>query len=108
MKIFTNGDHVLGPYESIVQNGQTYLCDNEIVPAHIVAGWHMQDVADDYVHPNVVARLIAEQNQRNKLLREQAYKTEADALFFKAQRDEIEMQVWLDKVADIKARYPYE
>ena len=33
---------------------------------------------------------------------------EADPLFFKAQRGEVEQQVWLDKVAEIKARYPKE
>lgn len=34
-----------------------------------------------------------------------AYRTESDPLFFKAQRGEATMQEWLDKVAEIKARY---
>jgi len=38
--------------------------------------------------------------------RKVAYTTEADPLFFRAQRGEIEEQVWLDKIAEIKARYP--
>jgi hypothetical protein len=38
--------------------------------------------------------------------RKAAYIAEADPLFFKAQRGEIEEQVWLDKIAEIKARYP--
>ena len=38
--------------------------------------------------------------------RQQAYYKEADALFFKSQRGEIDKQVWLDKVAEIKARFP--
>lgn len=38
-------------------------------------------------------------------LRAEAYRKESDPLFFKAQRGEIEMQVWIDKVAEIKARY---
>jgi hypothetical protein len=36
----------------------------------------------------------------------QAYRTESDPLFFKAQRGEATHQEWLDKVAEIKARYP--
>jgi hypothetical protein len=35
-----------------------------------------------------------------------AYRDEADPLYFKAQRGEIEQQVWLDKIAEIKQRYP--
>jgi hypothetical protein len=44
--------------------------------------------------------LQAEQNRRS------AYEKESDPLFFKAQRGEATMQEWLDKVAEIKARYP--
>ena len=38
--------------------------------------------------------------------RAEAYRDEADPLFFKAQRGEIEQQVWLDKIAEIKQRLP--
>jgi hypothetical protein len=38
--------------------------------------------------------------------RAKAYRTESDPLFFKAQRGEATHQEWLDKVAEIKARYP--
>jgi len=41
-------------------------------------------------------------------LRRAAYEQEADPLFFRAQRGEIPEQEWLDKVAEIKARYPKE
>jgi hypothetical protein len=40
--------------------------------------------------------------------RKAAYTDEADPLFFRYQRGEIEEQVWLDKIAEIKARYPKE
>ena len=40
--------------------------------------------------------------------RRAAYIAEADPLFFKAQRGEATEQEWLDKVAEIKARYPDE
>jgi hypothetical protein len=44
--------------------------------------------------------LIATENRRA------AYITEADPLFFKAQRGEATMEEWQAKVAEIKARYP--
>ena len=44
-----------------------------------------------------------EQAERN---RQVAYITEADPLFFKAQRGEATMEEWQAKVAEIKARYP--
>jgi hypothetical protein len=45
---------------------------------------------------------IATQNRRA------AYITEADPLFFKAQRGEATMEEWQAKVAEIKARFPKE
>ena len=38
--------------------------------------------------------------------RQEAYAKEADPLFFKYQRDEVSKQEWLDKIAEIKLRYP--
>lgn len=39
--------------------------------------------------------------------RAEAYRNEADPLFFKAQRGEATMDEWLALVAEIKMRYPY-
>lgn len=41
-------------------------------------------------------------------LRQAAYQAESDPLFFKFQRDEdgITKQAWLDKIAEIRERYP--
>jgi hypothetical protein len=47
-------------------------------------------------------------NQAAEAARKAAYAAEADPLFFKAQRGEVEQQVWLDKIAEIKARHPKE
>lgn len=38
-------------------------------------------------------------------LRRAAYTTESDPLFFKEQRQEVPAGTWLDKVAEIKARF---
>lgn len=43
---------------------------------------------------------IAEQKRRD------AYTVEADPIFFKWQRNEATQQEWLDKIAEIKARFP--
>ena len=48
-----------------------------------------------------VLRQQAEQN------RAAAYRSEADPLFFKAQRGEATTDEWTAKVAEIKARFPY-
>lgn len=55
---------------------------------------------------SVINKPSEEVNLLNEKLRTEAYKNESDPLFFKAQRGEIDMQVWIDKVAEIKSRYP--
>lgn len=47
-------------------------------------------------------------NAAMKQARETAYKIESDPLFFKAQRGEATTQEWQTKVAEIKARFPYQ
>ena len=42
-------------------------------------------------------------NLGTKAIREILYRIKADPLFFKVQRGEIDNQIWLDKVAEIKA-----
>lgn len=55
-----------------------------------------------------LARLIAEQPRKEaQAARSAAYITEADPLFFKAQRGEATIEEWEAKVAEIRARYPY-
>ena len=52
----------------------------------------------------VAAEQARAQAERNRAT---AYATEADPLFFKAQRGEATMDEWNAKVAEIRARYPY-
>jgi hypothetical protein len=47
-------------------------------------------------------------NKTAKQNRLSAYTKESDPLFFKYQRREITEQEWLDKIEEIKERYPYE
>jgi hypothetical protein len=41
-------------------------------------------------------------------LRAEAYRNESDSLFFKAQRGESTQEEWLNKINEIKQRYPNE
>lgn len=45
--------------------------------------------------------------QQAEQSRASAYRSEADPLFFKAQRGEATTDEWTAKVAEIKARFPY-
>ena len=47
-----------------------------------------------------------DRNKINEILRANAYRKEADPLFFKSQRGEATLQQWLDKVSEIKEKYP--
>lgn len=56
----------------------------------------------------VIPTIEAEQaHDQVKNARQVAYQAEADPLYFGSQRGENTEQDWLDKVADIRARYPY-
>ena len=55
-----------------------------------------------------IIRLTAElPNKLAKQNRANAFKEEADPLFFKAQRGEITMEEWNNKIEEIRSRYPY-
>lgn len=47
-------------------------------------------------------------NEEAKRQRAAAYAIETDSLFFKSQRGEATVQEWQNKVAEIKARFPYQ
>lgn len=49
-----------------------------------------------------------EYNEKMRLNRENAFRAESDILFFKSQRNEATTQEWLDKVAEIRNRFPYQ
>ncbi len=46
-------------------------------------------------------------NQKMEVLRQTAYQKESDPIFFRYQRGSAEKFEWLDKVQEIKDRYPY-
>lgn len=61
--------------------------------------------ADPETAPYVYVPPAPPTPEQLSFLRAEAYRNEADPLFFKAQRGEATMDEWLAKVAEIKARY---
>ena len=45
--------------------------------------------------------------EQQSAARAEAYRLEADPLFFQAQRGKATEAEWLDKIAEIEARFPY-
>lgn len=58
------------------------------------------------IEPYVPPPVVPPSAEQIAALRKAAYQSEADPLFFKAQRGEASMDDWLAKVAEIRARYP--
>lgn len=56
--------------------------------------------------PEQIAERKAEKNNEATQNRMLSYRNEADPLFFKWQRGEATEQEWLDKVSEIKLRFP--
>ena len=52
-------------------------------------------------------KIAAQQLATAEANRQAAYTQEADPLFFKYQRGEATEQEWLDKIEEIRRRYPY-
>jgi hypothetical protein len=63
--------------------------------------WTVRDKTAEELQADLDARAAQVEAQRAE-----AYRTESDPLFFKSQRGEATQQEWLDKVAEIKSRYP--
>ena len=53
------------------------------------------------------AKVAEKQRADAQASRAAAYNAEADPIFFQYQRGEATEQDWLDKIEEIRARYPY-
>jgi hypothetical protein len=63
--------------------------------------WNVTPLTEDEL-----AQIQADHAEQVRQQRQSAYQAEADPLFFKWQRGQSTEQDWLDKIAEIKARYP--
>jgi hypothetical protein len=92
------------------QNNLFGFEDGDVVPIDLV------EITMDEVNSINTAKQQAafdaltttEKNALREASRKAAYTAEADPLFFQFQRGIIKEQVWLDKIAEIKTRYPKE
>ena len=88
-RVYPDAVRISSEYGAFDANGNKIQLDQALVDAAAVT---------------VAAEQAQAQAERN---RSKAYATEADPLFFKAQRGEATMDEWNAKVAEIRARYPY-
>jgi hypothetical protein len=77
----------------------------EAVPENVGEVWRQVWRVTDASAEELLERQAARSEQVRQQ-RRMAYETEADPLFFKAQRGENTMEEWLAKVEEIKQRYP--
>jgi hypothetical protein len=76
-------------------------------PPEMIDGAWVQVWAVTPAEPEEIERRRAEAIEMIREQRADAYRTEADPLFFKAQRGEGDIEDWEAAVADIRARFPY-
>lgn len=104
---------VLAPFNTVVvvRTGQPAVDHTQNVaegsPVFVKARkrWEQAWVVSPATEAEISQRLADQAAQRDAQ-RAEAYRTESDPLFFKAQRGEATMDQWLASVAAIKARYP--
>lgn len=76
--------------------------------AYIQDGWAYTVKVEQKTQEEITEETLISESIRFSLIeaqRAEAYRNESDPLFFKSQRGEATQQEWLDKVAEIKARY---
>lgn len=89
-----------GVFEVVKVDAPSYTYKQNLIeesPNLINGQWYQDWKVED--------KPIEEIEIMHEKLRIESYRIESDPLFFKWQRGEIEKQVWLDKVAEIKLRY---
>jgi hypothetical protein len=83
----------------------TYKADDDKTIEDEAWEWVQVYEVTDATEQEIASRIL-ELNVQAKINRAEAYRNESDPLFFKWQRGEASEQEWLDKISEIKARYP--
>ena len=78
----------------------------EGTPALVNGAWTQVWTVSDAT-PEEIEQRQADQLETLKAQRADAYRSEADPLFFQAQRGEADTAEWTAKVEEIRARFPY-
>lgn len=100
----TYGVYPVGQTEKPAYNSLTQNL-TEGTPVHQNGQWVQVWVITEATTEEIAEREV-QREEDVEAQRAYAYRTESDPLFFKYQRNEATQQEWLDKVAEIKARYP--
>lgn len=88
---------------------EAYEIEAEIDESFDIRDWYILDgKLNKRPEKEIEQREIELYNFKQSELRKKDYTNEADTLFFDYQRGEIDKQVWLDKVQEIKSRYPFK
>jgi hypothetical protein len=106
-KIINDNFNVNNSYIGISSKSNS-LIKNIQLPEHYVNNTYTYiDGNWEIVNQQNYDNYVSDYNKKQKQKRAEAYKNESDQLFFKAQREEIPMQEWLDKVNEIKTKFSY-
>jgi hypothetical protein len=95
MKILLSGDQIVGLALDAYSGPMEYVTASEDFD---------ESKIDQY---KVVDGKVVVCIDRVKKLRQEAYREEADPLFFKVQRQEATQEEWAAKINEIRSRYPY-
>lgn len=87
---------------------QSYQSEDDYVPNSDEISFDHEASEEELIaaFPNYLTHKTERDNQIATYNRMTAYREESDPLFFKYQRGEVTQQEWLDKVNEIKQRYP--
>jgi hypothetical protein len=88
-------------YDQVTQVATQEGCEYNANKQRWETSWVVRDKTAEELQAEADIRAAQVEAQRAE-----AYRTESDPLFFKSQRGEATQQEWLDKVAEIKTRYP--
>lgn len=88
----------------------TVDADAPVIPDGKKAKWEGAWVFEDIPQPEPVVEPspMPPTNEQQVESRKAAYEQEADPIFFMSQRGEATVAEWEAKIAEIKARYPYQ
>jgi hypothetical protein len=97
---------------AIVESGK--VINVALSEAPLADNWFQSDVAQigwsydgSTFSPPPEPEPVPPTKEEQQAKRAAAYRNEADPIFFQYQRGEATEQDWLDKIEEIRARYPY-
>ncbi len=88
-------------YDSTIQTAIQSGCKYNKERKRWETDWIIRDKTSEELVQEELERKTKIEQQRSE-----AYRNESDPIFFKYQRGEATQQEWLDKIAEIKARFP--